>query len=165
MSLLRTIAFSLVLAGLSPLALAQAPLAPSADLDPPEVVASMLSALKKNSDEGIAELYSFSSPENRERTGPLASFEQLIRQGFPDLLGHRDARMAPPLMDQGRAMIPVQVQTSTGEMSEYIFLLSQQSIPECDGCWMADAVFSPEALQGPSPGLKPSQEQPGENPA
>ena len=78
---IRTIAFPLVLAGLSPLVLAQAPLAPSADLEPPEVVASMLSALKKNSDEGIAELYSFSSPENRERTGPLASFEQLIRQG------------------------------------------------------------------------------------
>lgn len=125
---------------------------PRPELDPPQVVEAMLGAMKKNSDQGIAELYRFSSPRNRVQTGSLESFAALMRAGFPDLLGHRAARIAPALIDGNRAMLPVEVQARDGQLSRYIFLLSLQSIPECQGCWMADAVFSPEGEGAPQPG-------------
>lgn len=127
---------------------------PRPDLDPPEVVEAMLGAMKKNSDQGIAELYRFSSPRNRLETGPLESFAALMREGFPDLLGHRLARVAPALIDGNRAMLPVEVQARDGQLSRYIFLLSLQSIPECQGCWMADAVFSPDGDDVPQRGVE-----------
>lgn len=115
---------------------------PHPELDPPQVVQAMLAALKKNTDQGIAELYKFSSPGNREKTGPLASFREMIREGFPDMLGHREARTGPPLIDGDRAMLPVELVGSDAQVHRYIFLLSRQDGGECNGCWMADAVVN-----------------------
>lgn len=115
---------------------------PHPELDPPQVVQAMLAALKKNSDQGIAELYKFSSPGNREKTGPLASFREMIREGFPDMLGYREARTGPPLIDGDRAMLPVEMVGSDAQVHRYIFLLSRQDGGECNGCWMADAVVN-----------------------
>lgn len=132
---------------------------PRPDLDPPQVVEAMLLALKKNTDQGIAELYKFSSPKNREKTGPLSSFGGMIREGFPDLLGHRAARAGVPLIDGDRAMMPVEVVGSDDQPHRYVFLLSKQSVPGCAGCWMADAVFSPDQGQeGPEGGPEIPQE-------
>ncbi len=145
-------------------ALAEPTLKPAPQLDPGQTAQAMLDALKKNSTEGIEELYSFSSPKNREITGPLARFERMIQEGFPDMLGHREATVAPALIDQNRAMIPVEILSTQGEISHYIILLSKQTVPECEGCWMADAVFSPEALQGLPSDTAPESDQ-GEDPA
>ena len=123
-----------------------AELGPKPDMEPHQTVEAMLLALQKNSDDGIAQLYQFSSPGNRAQTGPLERFAVMIRQGFPDMLGHQAARMAPPLIDGDRAMVPVELVSQQEELSRYIFILSRQSLPECDGCWMADAVVPPEAL-------------------
>lgn len=147
-NLLKKLTLFLAIASFGAPALAEPALKPAPHLDPAQTAQAMLEALKKNSPEGIAELYSFSSPKNREITGPLARFELMIQESFPDLLGHRQATVAPALIDQNRAMIPVEIQSSEGEISHYIILLSKQAVPECEGCWMADAVFSPEALQG-----------------
>lgn len=121
---------------------------PNSELDPPQVVQAMLAALKKNSDQGLAELYRFSSPGNREKTGPLESFRSMIREGFPDMLGHRESRPGPPLIDGDRAMMPVEVLGSDAQVHRYIFLLSRQDGGDCKGCWMADAVVNSDAEQG-----------------
>jgi hypothetical protein len=121
---------------------------PHPELDPPQVVLAMLAALKKNTDEGIAELYAFSSPGNRQKTGPLANFRAMIREGFPDMLGHREARTGPPLIDGDRAMMPVEVLGSDAVTHRYIFLLSRQDGGDCKGCWMADAVINSDDDQG-----------------
>lgn len=154
LSALRALGAVLIVLIAAPLAFAQdaATRGPGPDLDPPQVVEAMMLALKKNTPQGIAELYRFSSPGNRAKTGPLENFAAMIREGFPDMLGHRAARAAPPLIDGERAMVPVEVQSNQGEVSRYIFLLSRQNIPECKGCWMADAVFSPDAEGAPQPG-------------
>lgn len=115
---------------------------PNPALDPPQVVEAMLAALKKNSEQGIAELFRFSSPGNRAVTGPYERFRVMIQEGFPDMLGHRSARVAPALIDGDRAMLPVEIVGSDNETHRYVFLLSRQSGPECEGCWMADAVVS-----------------------
>lgn len=131
---------------------------PNPALDPPQVVEAMLLAMKKNSEQGIAELFRFSSPGNRAKSGPYERFSAMMREGFPDMLGHRSARMAPALIDGDRAMLPVEVLGSDNEVHRYVFLLSRQSGPECEGCWMADAVFSPEAKGAPgAPGQSPGQ--------
>lgn len=131
---------------------------PSPALDPPQVVEAMLAAMKKNTDQGLAELFLFSSPGNREQTGPFENFRTIIREGFPDMLGHRSARLAPVLIDGDRAMLPVEVIGSDDVLHRYVFLLSRQAIPGCDGCWMADAVFSPEATDpgAQAPGNQPT---------
>lgn len=148
----------LVLIGAAP-ARAQDPAAgPNPTLDPPQVVEAMLAALKKNTDQGLAELFRFSSPGNRAQTGPFENFRTIIREGFPDMLGHRSARMAPALIDGDRAMLPVEVIGSDDALHRYVFLLSRQAIPECDGCWMADAVFSPEATEPGAEGAMPGDQ-------
>ena len=125
--------------------------APNPALEPQQVVEAMLQALKKNSDQGITELYRFSSPKNREATGSLERFTVMIREGFPDMLGHRAARLGPPLLDGDRAMIPVELDTQDAQVVRYVILLSRQTFPECSGCWMTDAVFNPDE-QGPAEG-------------
>lgn len=137
---------------------------PRPGLEPMQVVEAMLLALKKNTDQGIAELYRFSSPANRERTGSLPEFRAMIREGFPDMLGHQAARAAPPLIDGDRAMVPVEVVGSDEELHRYVFVLSRQNVPECSGCWMADAVFSPDAM-GPGEDDPDSPEDPEDDPA
>lgn len=119
---------------------------PNPALDPPQVVEAMLAAVKKNTEQGIAELFRFSSPRNREQTGPYERFSILIREDFPDMLGHRSARLAPALIDGDRAMLPVEIVGSDNQTHRYVFLLSRQPGPECEGCWMADAVFNPEEM-------------------
>lgn len=144
MSVLRWALLFMLLAAAMGLARAQdaAARGPNPELDPPQVVQAMLAALKKNSDQGIAELYTFSSPGNREKTGPLSNFRDMIRDGFPDMLGHREARTGPPLIDGDRAMLPVELVGSDAQVHRYIFLLSRQDGGDCDGCWMADAVIN-----------------------
>lgn len=124
---------------------------PNPALEPQQVVEAMLQALKKNSDQGIAELYRFSSPRNREVTGSLEQFTAMIREGFPDMLGHRSALLGPPLLDGDRAMIPIELETQDAQRVRYIVLLSRQALPECSGCWMTDAVFNPDQ-DGPAEG-------------
>ncbi|MGQ0531021.1 MAG: DUF4864 domain-containing protein [Panacagrimonas sp.] len=126
-----------------------AAVSPSPELEPQQVVEAMLQALRKNSDQGIAELYRFSSPKNREVTGSLEQFTVMIREGFPDMLGHRSARQGPPLLDGDRAMIPIELETQDAQQVRYIVLLSRQALPECSGCWMTDAVFNPD-LEDPA---------------
>lgn len=151
-----TLVAALLAALLLPAVYAQDPAArgPRPELDPPQVVEAMLAALKKNSDEGIAELFEFSSPGNRANTGPLEQFRVLIREGFPDMLGHQAARSGAPLIDGDRAMMPVEIIGSDNLTHRYVFLLSRQNLPECAGCWMADAVLSADE-EDVDPGAMP----------
>lgn len=160
--------FFLLLLGLPAQAQDAAERGPQPDLEPQEAVAAMLLALQKDSPEGVAQLYEFSSPRNREQTGPLERFTLMILTGFPEMLGHKAARHAPPLVDGDRAMIPVQVISTEDELSEYVFIMSRQHLPDCMGCWMCDAVVPPEALgpDGPFGGPGDDTEPPpGADPA
>lgn len=148
----------LALAGLGFMAAsaaAPAPSGPNPDLDPAQTVQAMLAALKKNSDAGIAELFRFSSPRNAEAVGPLPRFTQLIRESFGDLLGHRSSKLMPAIVDGPRAKIAVEVEGSDRALHHYGFMLSQQDVPGCEGCWMADAVVSLDEPEDEGPGGRP----------
>ncbi|MGQ0622716.1 MAG: DUF4864 domain-containing protein [Panacagrimonas sp.] len=152
---IRTAVLMTLLVGMQATAQPVPAVGPNPALDPPQVVEAMLAAVKKNTEQGIAELFRFSSPRNREQSGPYERFSVMIREGFPDMLGHRSARMAPALIDGDRAMLPVEIVGSDNQTHRYVFLLSRQPGPECEGCWMADAVFNPEAE-----GAEPAPEYP-----
>jgi hypothetical protein len=126
------------LAGLLPAAQAQD--APAPELDPEEVVAAQLAGFARGDDEGIARAFAFASPGNRAHTGPLPRFARMIREAYPELLGHRDAELAPLREDESHAYQGVEIVGPDGRSHLYIFILSRYELPDCDGCWMTDGV-------------------------
>lgn len=121
---------------------------PSPDLDPEDVVRIQVEALQNNDvpapDAGIGVAFRFASPGNRVATGPLPRFTQMIRMGYPDLLGFERAEYAPIQVLDGRAVQAVTLVQASGERTRYVFGLSQQRGGSCDGCWMTDAVVPQE---------------------
>ena len=66
---------------------------PSASLSATDVVALQLSALQENdptTDDGLERTFEFASERNREVTGPLERFKEMIRRG---VLGGRAVGM------------------------------------------------------------------------
>ena len=74
------------------------PAEPSPEFAPREVVDIVLTALRSNNepapDTGIATAFAFASPGNRESTGPLPRFIQMIEAGYAPLIDHRSAEFA-----------------------------------------------------------------------
>ncbi len=142
---MRLAAAVLALALLAPLAHAQADApAPSADLTPAEVVRIQVEALRANDSPapgaGIATVFRFASPGNRQATGPLPRFARMIRTGYPALLGFARAEVGEARVRDGRAVVPVTVVLRDGRRVTYGFALSRQAGGTCDGCWLTDGV-------------------------
>ena len=142
-----TAALALVL--LAPLATAQTPTmpdapAPSASLTPAEVVRIQVEALRANDSPapgaGIATVFRFASPGNRQATGPLPRFARMIRAGYPELIGFARSEVGEARVRGDRAVVPVTVVLRDGRRVTYGFALSRQSGGACDGCWLTDAV-------------------------
>ena len=132
------------------------PLNPSPELSPSEVVRIQLEALQHNDspqpDAGIAMVFRFSSPGNRAQTGPLPRFSEMLRNGYPQMLNHREVRLPPPLVQDNEAIQPVEVVSQDGAAYRYLFILSRQTEPPYTGCWMTDSVVTdPDLAPPPSP--------------
>ncbi len=124
--------------------------APSPDLRPDQVVRIQLDALRLNDkpskDAGIATAFRFASPNNREVTGPLAHFIEIVRSpGYLPLIDHRIAGTGPVAVVGDQAMQRVTVVAGDGEAIEYEFQLSKDP---ATGCWFTDGVV-------PVPKVKP----------
>jgi hypothetical protein len=123
-----------------------APLAPqpSPTLTPQQVVQVQLKALQHVDspvqDAGFATVYRFTSPENREQTGPLPQFSRMIRAGFGELLNHRKAELSPLLQQGEQVLVPVAVTSINGQRFHYVFVLRRQVEGNYKGCWMTDGV-------------------------
>lgn len=139
---------------LSTLAQSGSPANPSPELSPGEVVRIQLEALQHNDlpepDAGIAVAFRFASPGNREQTGPLPRFSEMIRGAYAEMLNHRDVRLPPPLIQSDEAIQPVEVVAKNGAIFRYLFILSRQSEPPYAGCWMTDSVLA-DPDQAPPP--------------
>lgn len=131
---------------LSALAQSVPPLNPSPDLSPGEVVRIQLEALRHNDkpepDAGIAVVFRFTSPGNRAQSGPLPRFSEMIRNGYPEMLNHREVHLPPPLIQDDEAIQPVEVVAKNGAAHRYLFILSRQTEPPYAGCWMTDSVLT-----------------------
>jgi len=139
------------------------PTEPAPGLGPAEAVRAQLAALQNNdepsTDHGVRVAFRFASPENREVTGPLPRFSRMLRnKTYGPLMNHRSHWLGELRQGDGTAQQRVTVIGPNGERARYIFVLSRQAGPPCEGCWMTDSVIRVEttvdeeadfALEGP----------------
>ena len=128
--------------GFQKLVLPAAPV-PKPEWSPGQVVEFQLVALQFNDrptrDAGIATTFRFASPGNRELTGPLARFTQIVRApGYLPLIDHRIAGYGDMAVQGNLAIRRVTVVAADGQAIEYEFRLSKD--PE-SGCWFTDGVI------------------------
>ena len=118
---------------------------PSLEHSPEDVVRIQVGALGNNDepypDAGIAITFGFASPQNRQATGPLERFVNLVKNPlYRAMLNHVDAEYSPVEIEGDQARIDVVLTTAEGERVGYSFLLSRQAEGEYEGMWMTDAV-------------------------
>lgn len=128
---------------------AEHPTEPSASLTPAEVVAAQLDALKgnesSNQDAGIRITFGFASPQNQSATGPVERFIELVKNPvYSALLNHRSVRFSEMMVVADSARQKVTLTDRDGRQATFVFILSKQAGPPCDGCWMTDAVIRSE---------------------
>jgi len=118
---------------------------PTPDLTPNEVVRVQLQAFKNNDaptpDSGIELAFRFASPSNKEVTGPLPRFIELVKNpAYLPLLNHRSASQSPIEIKDDVARQRVRVIDKDGTPAIFIFILSKQSQAPFVNCWMTDGV-------------------------
>ncbi len=117
---------------------------PNPDLLPEEVVKIQVKALQNNDEEdtGIKTTFKFASPQNKQVTGPLMRFRELVKnKAYRPLLNHKAAEYDPIQLDGDTATQRVTITDKNGQATVYLFTLSKQKNPPCEGCWMTDSVI------------------------
>lgn len=140
--LLVVLAFALV----SSVAQSQIPdLNPRPDMSPEQVVQYQVSALQHNDDPvpdaGIERAFRFASPKNKEITGPLARFAQIVKgPAYSSLLHCLSSSVVGSNATAGTAAVYVRTVIPSGHGVAYVFILSRQTEGEYANCWMTDSV-------------------------
>jgi hypothetical protein len=117
--------------------------APSPALSPDQVVKIQLEALKNNdsTDRGIEIVFRFASPANKQNTGPLDRFSEMIKDPlYSSMLNHRTVEYDAIQIVGKEARQRVTLVDRRGNVIIYIFYLSKQTEEPCKDCWMTDAV-------------------------
>jgi hypothetical protein len=119
---------------------------PNPALSPLEVVQIQVEAMQANDDptpdSGIRTAFRFASPSNRESTGPLARFIELVKNPqYRALLDAQQVEYGETDIQGETAMQPVMVINTEGEPVVYLFALSRQAEAPYEDCWMTDAVL------------------------
>ena len=115
---------------------------PNAELRPDQVVRIQLEALRANdkADQGIATCFRFASPSNKLVTGPVERFAAMLKGGVYALMfDYADVEYESVEVVEQQARQRVHL-TGGGKVVTYVFYLSRQDHPECDGCWMTNSV-------------------------
>jgi hypothetical protein len=120
-------------------------LVPRPELSPAEVVQYQVAALQQNdepkSDAGIERAFRFASPSNKQVTGPLEHFVQIVKSpAYSPLLNSRSSAIVESELKDGQAKIAVKIVTADGRPLTYVFILSKQNEGEFHDCWMTDGV-------------------------
>lgn len=121
-------------------------LAPRPSLAPHEVVRIQLGALANNDsphmDAGIEITFRFASPANREKTGPLPRFIELVKNPvYAPMIDHKYAEYGDAFEKDDVVLVPVMLTDSDDNRAAYIFVLGLQAVGGCMGCWMTESVF------------------------
>ncbi len=116
---------------------------PTTDVQPAEVVRTVIDALRKNSeaDKGIEQVYCFAAPSNKRITGPLERFTRMIKSGYGDMLNHFASEFEPISIVDSVARQRVWLETADGKIVGYLFLLGKQSSGEFNDVWMTEGVY------------------------
>jgi hypothetical protein len=117
---------------------------PSPKLTPGQVVRIVMDALQHNDedDSGIAVTFDFASPANREVTGPLERFAQMVKNpAYGPMLNYKSAEYGKAVVVDDQAQQVVKIVAADDEVAVYVFRLSKQPDGEYEGCWMTDGVI------------------------
>ncbi len=122
-----------------------ADLTPKPQLSPEQVVQYQMAALEHNdepkSDAGIERAFRFASPANKQVTGPLDKFVQILKGPlYAPMLNNRSSLIVGSEVNEDQAKIAVKVVAADGRELTYVFVLSKQNEGEFNDCWMTDAV-------------------------
>lgn len=122
-----------------------ADLTPKPQLSPEQVVQYQMAALEHNdepkSDAGIERAFRFASPSNKQVTGPLDKFVQILKSPlYAPMLNNRSSLIVGSEVSDDQAKIAVKIVAADGRELTYVFVLSKQNEGEFNDCWMTDAV-------------------------
>lgn len=123
---------------------AAAELMPNPKLSPGDVVRIQIEALKNNdpTDTGIEITFRFASPANKQITGPLSRFKELVKNPeYRPMLNHKLAEFDSLRMAGDTATQRVTIIERNGQATVYLFSLSRQDLPDCPACWLTDSVL------------------------
>jgi len=131
-------------------------LTPNSELTASDVVRIQLVALSSNDtphpDAGIEITFRFASPGNKQVTGPLPRFTELVKNPvYLPMINHTKAEYGQPKFKDGREMIPVLLTARDGKKTAFVFIVGQQEVGECAGCWMTEGVYRIQ-INVPTPG-------------
>jgi uncharacterized protein DUF4864 len=132
---------------------------PRPELSPEEVVQYQVAALQQNddpkTDTGIERAFRFASPTNKQVTGPLEHFVQIVKSPvYAPLLNSRSSAIVGSDLKDDRATIAVKIVAVDGHQVTYVFILSKQHEGEFNDCWMTDGVAPlKEAEEGADQGV------------
>jgi hypothetical protein len=125
---------------------------PKRELSPTEVVALQVQSIRDSvtAPERLTVCYSLASPQNREVTGPFATFAQMIMMPPYDRLATcQDWQMGTATIEEGYAAVLVSTASKEGDGTAFRFLLHQQDEAPYIGCWLTDAVQVLEQVRTP----------------
>jgi hypothetical protein len=122
-----------------------AELMPRPELSPEDVVQYQVAALQQNDDPkydaGIERAFRFASPSNKQVTGPLEHFVQIVKSPpYASLLNNRSSAIVGSEKKDDQAKIAVKIVAVDGRQVTYLFILSKQNEGDFHDCWMTDGV-------------------------
>jgi Domain of unknown function (DUF4864) len=120
-------------------------LTPRPELSPEQVVQYQVTVLQHNdepkSDTGIERAFRFASPSNKQATGPLEKFVQIVKSpAYSPMLNSISSSIVGSEVNDDQAKIAVKIVATDGRQLTYVFLLSKQNEGEFNNCWMTDSV-------------------------
>lgn len=115
---------------------------PDPSFTPEDVVRIQLCGLSDdNRAHGVMQCMHFASPDNRAVTGPLERFGKMVRNHEFRCLSAPDRFLiGSSHIVKGNARVLVTL-INTQQFSSFVWVLSKQTAPPYEGCWMTDAVF------------------------
>ena len=119
---------------------------PHPNIGPQDVIRIQLEALANNNnpnkDAGIEIAFRFTSPANKQVTGPLSRFIQMLyNPQYAPMLKHQGVTYGDLVKENDRAVQSVILKADDGKRVGYIFILSKQKGGLFNQCWMTDSVI------------------------
>ncbi len=119
---------------------------PSPELSPLAVVMLQLEALQNNdlyaNNAGIRLAFKYASPANRAVTGPIERYIHMVKNPlYRSVIGFQEAQVKLIGVNAEQARLYVDVRHTYGETAGFVWIVSRQTTPPYDGCWMTDSVL------------------------
>ena len=125
---------------------------PNTNLDPFEVLMIQLNSLKNNNkpykDAGIEQTWEFAHPNNKEITGPLDKFKEMIySENYKILISHENSEITILKENKDMSLFKVIVLTKNKEKYYYIWQIEKVLLEgNFKNCWMTTSVSNPKYI-------------------